>query len=817
MMPAFAVSAAHVLMMSRTRVFYLRSVAILLLFLGFAATSQGQQILRTLEFKHVDGGVRLDNGRVVFSHYDESGNAHNVVLLDVADASVRTVVEGVPGARFVAEDERFLVYSSRGSNANPLVVRDKRGGARVASVRLRNDIRWGHIDGDRLILIQDSGSQKSTVLVYRLPGLKLEHSTEIIGGNDTSLWNDKIVSIGFQLGIYDLQLRQMALVDMPARDPDSRFVCGGGPLRISGDKAVVGANCGQLVVVDLPSARIERGIRTESLYQSFDIADGLIFTVNSEGKEQNVRVIELSSGRELSRIGIDTNFVAMRGNHLLGIKTTGFSKPVQFTLYEVDFRSIRSEESRVTKVTTGCHAAEQSLAQNGDVHAAIEACEDSGIRGFSENVSLTSELSDVVGMYAVWLARSLSRYEEGIGILERLNRTRTDQKFSGELARARQKATYLDPPIKGARPVQESVPAGVDRVSFDFGTFPNLIQPGGDRTYVGRWSCGRSGEPGVTLDVLERGTLKLVKRVVVATCDDEQQDSITTIAVLPEHIVVALGYRYAEQGRPNVAVIDAKSLEVVKKGFLNEDMAGLRRWNGKLLACATSSSQATHRFDPASVRLVAASEQEVRACANNEAVALKNGGAVADDSRSVPVTLTPHYRVYGVSKWPETSYRLTKIENGDTFTAKVKARRYMEAIAIPEQDALVLTYSNGPYHRFARFDIATQSEVVLFELNPVKRPIATAAWRNFLFVSIGRDLLVYDLQARATVAYEKDLIREGFLNNCCGVDRNGITRLSVDGNRMLILTFDGENSRLIDLPVFLERATTTDFFTALRK
>lgn len=58
--------------------------------------------------------------------------------------------------------------------------------------------------------------------MYRLPALKLERSTEITGGNDTALWGDKIVSIGYRLGIYDLDLREVAVVDMPKPDPNLR-------------------------------------------------------------------------------------------------------------------------------------------------------------------------------------------------------------------------------------------------------------------------------------------------------------------------------------------------------------------------------------------------------------------------------------------------------------------------------------------------------------------------------------------------------------------------------------------------------------------
>jgi hypothetical protein len=133
-------------------------------------------------------------------------------------------------------------------------------------------------------------------------------------------------------------------------------------------------------------------------------------------------------------------------------------------------------------------------------------------------------------------------------------------------------------------------------------------------------------------------------------------------------------------------------------------------------------------------------------------------------------------------------------------------------LSVPDRDALVLTFSNGPFRRFVYFDLTTQNEANLFELHPIDRPVAANVWHKFLFVSLGRDLLIYDLEYRMTVRYEKDLVREEFLNNCCGVDRNGITRLLLDNDRLVALTFDGANSRVIDLATYLARLPADDFF-----
>lgn len=772
--------------------------------------------VRSTEFKHVDGLVRIDGGRAVFSHYNQSGNSHNIVAVGIADGNARNLAEGVHGGKFVAEDARYLVYSMEGANAKPLAVFDKRTNKRVATMRLQSPISWGHIAGDRLLLAQSGMSHNSTatILVYRLPGLKLERSTEIIGGNDTALWGDKIVSIGYRLGIYDLDLREIAVVDMPKPDPNLRSNCGSGPLRISGDKAVVGANCAQLAVVDLPSARIERIIPTASFFQSFAIAEGLLFTVDPAGKTPDVRVIELSSGRELARIGIEANFLAMQGKTLLTMKHKDFSTPARFTLYEVDFAGIRSETSRSARTVNGCRAAEQTLERQGDLHAALEACEKAGISGYVDEANLSPELQKAVEEYARWLTLSLSRYSEGAAILGRLQRVNPDPRYEPHIAMAKRKAFYLDLPPKEAQPSRDPAPKGVTRVPIDFGAFPDMTKFEGDRLYIARWACGGTGYPGVTLDVLDRKTFRMIKRVVIADCDDNQQDSITAIGVVPNYIVLGLAYRYEETGRPTVAVVDARTLDVDKKGFVKQEIAGLSQWRGRLLACARASDQPHHRFDPVSARYVGATEDEARACANGDPVRLTVRGATASISDSVPEAETPLYRVFAVTKWPLSTYRITYKGTGATRAVMLTERQYAQALAVPGRDALVLRYESGQSTRFAYYDIEKQADTVLFELNSLTRPVTAAVWTRYLFVTLGRDLLVYDLDRRLLIGYEKELIREGFLNNCCGVDRDGIVRLVLDERRLLALTFDGSNSRVIDLPTYTAGLPMRDFFLA---
>lgn len=775
-----------------------------LLFPVLAGAADDFQAVRTFEFKGLDGPVRLRNDGVVFSHLDASGDAHNAVLLDPAQGSARKLIEGVPGARFVAEDARYLVYGSRGGSGYLLTVRDRQSGESAASVELRRGVQWGHIDGDRLIVAQAGAPNNPTIsmLVYGLPGLELEKSAEIAGGNDLALWGNKIVSVSFSLGIYQPDLRKIAVVDMPSREAGGRGACSGGELRIAGDKAVVATDCDRLVVLDLPAARIERVIPVSPAAGGFDVAEGVIFVALPQARE--VLALELDSGDELARLPVDADFVTLRGNRLLGVKKGGkFPDPARFTVYEVKLDAIKSETSRMARVKDGCGAARRALGRDGDPHAAIEACEKSGIRGFVDSPRDAPELAPVFADYAVWLARTFSRYNEGRALLERLDPA--DTRLAAELAAVRRKADALNPPAAGEEPARGAEPAGITSVPVNLGGFSDPIAIEGDRIYIGRWLChgAREKHRGVVLEVLDRGTLRTAREIQIAPCNFAHQDAVSTIIPVPGHVVLGLRYQIPKQGRPNVVVLDAASFEVKARGYIGLDASYLRLWQGKLLMCSSPPGQPKHRLDPRTASLTAATPAEAKACEKGSAAFV----SAMTDSSVMPVMETARFRMFRQPGGLEFSYRITPLKNAEKTLGEIKPRQYFELLPAAARDALVLSHPNGQYRRFLLYDIAARRETVLLELDPAGRRITSALWRDFLFVALGRDLLVYDLKNRRTAKYEKDWIGEGARDG-----RDGVKRFFVDKDRLIASLLDDENSRVIDLQVYLAGLPARDFF-----
>lgn len=380
------------------------------------------------------------------------------------------------------------------------------------------------------------------------------------------------------------------------------------------------------------------------------------------------------------------------------------------------------------------------------------------------------------------------------------------------IALAKRKAEYLDLPVDVARPSSAPEPKGVVRAAIDFGAFSNMTLFDGDAIYIGRWGCGDNGGGGVTLDVLDRKTLRSTHRVFIAGCDDNQQDAISAIAVIPDYIIVGLSYRYDEEGRPTVAVIDTKTMEVVDRGFVKQPIAGLRRWQGRLLACAAPLEERHHRFDPATARYVDVTKDEARACANGDPVPLQAKDLSLIEERNPAIAETAHYRVFEEGSFPSTTYRTTHKQSGASLPIKLQGRGFGGVLAVPDRDALVMLQQDIQHVRFNYYDFETKLQSALIELSKLGRRHTSAIWSHYLFMTLGRDLLVYDIERRVLAAYDKDLIREGFLNNCCGVDRNGIIDLVIDRDRLIVLTFDGANSRVIDLATYTASLGSSEFF-----
>jgi hypothetical protein len=280
---------------------------------------------------------------------------------------------------------------------------------------------------------------------------------------------------------------------------------------------------------------------------------------------------------------------------------------------------------------------------------------------------------------------------------------------------------------------------------------------------------------------------------------------------MPGFIVLGLEHRY-EEARTNIVVLDEESLEVVKRSAIADDPKSLVAWHGALVRCSARIGEPHTQFDPASATLVTATDKQSIACLNGE-VKKADNDAVLD--RTLPIVATDNYYGYAVGYETPQQYRFVAAVPEKT-EAKVYSKAFAKLTAIPGHDAVIVQAGQQQQIQFARFDIGAGKETILFSFDKQNAEVATAMWRQYLFVAAGRDLFVYDLEHQLIVRYEKDLIEEGLEPFCSAcADRNGIRKLQVDKDRLLALTLDGANSRVIDLPVYTKQIQPVDYFTSL--
>jgi hypothetical protein len=764
-------------------------------------------VMDAREYAGVTTSPELRDGFVVFSRYAADGTDEEIVAVDPFDGSADTLAVPARQARYIAADSRYVVYSTAGSSARPVVVADRGTGQPLASIRLRDAIMWGHIRGDRLILIQ-GGQRRSPVLVYRLPELTLDRSTEIAAVNTAQLWGDRIVAVGSQLSLYDLDLGLVAAVDLPSSYPDINAGCTPAPLRIYRDLAILGSRCFQIAVYDLPTLGLRYTLRGFANYHGFDAIDGLLFVSGYDGVAPHLRVYDIATSRETARLSAAGYVYAAKNGRLLMMQREGFPSTDRATVHAPVIDYIRSDSARLARVLDRCQATDVHL------HAAIDSCEQAGIRAYLDTGVRAPELTAAVGNYAGWLALSYSRFGEALPILETLNDYPNRDRL---LALARVKAGQMGV-TDSTRAATDPDSLGVTRNPIDFGAFSNLIAFDGSRAYVARWACSDyTNTPtalGVTLDVLNRETFTLRKRIDVAGCDPDYQDAISSVHILAGYIVLGLTYRY-DADRPNVAVIDSSSLEVLASNHIAQQPGEFREWSGRLLRCATHLNEPHMRFDPVTASLVEAADEEALAClsaAGSSPSRAQSG--VARPSQNAPLFSTPRYAAYdGSTAWPMRTYRFVGTAAGQP-PVETTPRQYVHILGVPDQDAAVLGYQRGDEWFYARFDIDTRAETTLFATKRAAN--AAAVWRNYLFIAMERDLLSYDLVSNRVVYFERDFIREGRRPVCAAcADGNGIRNLLFDGDRLIVIPLRGWNARVIDLAAYVANFRGGDFFVDL--
>ena len=298
------------------------------------AQNHALPIVKTSEHTYVTDAPAIVDGLVVFSKFSADETNQELIAVDPSDGAEQSLVPPSKGPRLIAVDERYLVYRVTAPSATfVVIVADRTTGQRLASVRLRDPIIWGHVRGDHLTLVQ-AGARLSPVLVYSLPDLSLETSKEVSAVRELAPWGDKVVLVADnRLAVYDLDLNPIETAELPARYPDLNADCVPHPLRVHEDLAIVGSRCHQIAVFELAPLRLRYVLRGFANYHGFAVMDDLLFVTSNDGLDNVARVHEMASGGEIARLDIAGAVVAAAGDRLLTFERASFSTPARLRIY----------------------------------------------------------------------------------------------------------------------------------------------------------------------------------------------------------------------------------------------------------------------------------------------------------------------------------------------------------------------------------------------------------------------------------------------------------------------------------------------------
>lgn len=781
-----------------------------------AATSTGPAPLRVIDkitnFSPTDYPIIARDDRLIFSQFDHSGNDFDVVAFDMADQTSAYIVRGLRGGQFVAQNDKYLVVSGKDSIVRPLIVKDRATGKTIKQIKLQRPITWAKIEGNRLIAVQGAFmfnvgyTAKAEALIFELPSLKVLKSVEIIGGNDVQPWQGKILSLGYDLAAYDNEFNELFKISLPARKQGNGVSCAATwPLGVYKDKAVVIANCGDILVFDLSTHQLVQTIPSYSHFYAVAILDGLIFTTpTSEPRQRdNAHVYDLSTGKELAVLPINATDLFVKGNRILAIERE-FAKPSLMTLYSVDVSAIRSGNWREDRILSECLKAQLLLTDSRDLYAAIDMCKATGIEGLVGGAEIPKAILPVAKRYALWLSQTLDRGRDAIPILEILRRIAPDEDIERTLANIKLKTAILSGSKLGPltkeeqeTPFSRILKRGdqfthVETKNVNFGSFPNLFLFSGDRIYVGRYSNGTS------IGVLDRRTLDEIADIPIAPDDNTYQDNVFSIASDKKHIYAVVAYRYEQAGRPNFFVIDKESFKTLKSTQL-QLLSTLITDGDMLLSCGChfTTDQRCKLVDP-----IALKTEDIpgKVCIQNEfgsESVVSFSGANTLGSRYV--ANTNDYLVAKASGPRDAPYLFYPKTGGAPKTVQFGATDSLSWPVAVEGNSIIVKVAmrNGALIKQVNATTGTALTLLGVPTTSQRYPVV-ALYKQTLFIGFGRDLIVFDLTSNQIHRYIKDYIvsSQGPSSN---IDANQIVRLIVDRDRLIALTFRGENSRVVRL------------------
>jgi hypothetical protein len=791
----------------------------------------GGQLLTQLgvtEQYRPDYPTALIGHRLVFAQYDKTGNAKEIISLDPETREGSVIASGLhnPEKIFFSDSAVTVVLE-----AGRLTVFDNATGKRRFHTRLAYEVKAATIVGNELWA---AGSPSFALGLSRYDlstGAKIservsEHSP---GGSQPIFWKDKLVAVtSGQVALYDGNLAQLASAPAPKSEIYGNLGCTVHAPAVHNDLLIYQVSCGRIAVFDLKrfTALYELERFDPSPFVAFDVVGDKLFVVPTEEqrKSKNGAVFDLATGRRLAVLPIDASGIAIRGAVMAAyLPRPSYNKrPIGF--YRIDVSALG--EDAQDKAVVEAHArAAAILERSGSVEDAIDAIEGASLEPLLARGSLGKEARAIALDYGAWLALTLDRREKGIALLEKLAAATPDDPVSRRRLGSAWLRDYLltDAPesLRQARrllaaepdsPLAQLAPAPppVARATpVDFGAFADHILFWRDKMVIGRWDEA----PSVAL--YDRATLRPLSVTSIRPSDDEQQDAVGGITFAGEQVLAWLNYRYEDAKRANLAIIDPQHGRVTLRS-IDESVASRVVETPKGIATcpdligqhcvlrdAKSFAAITEPFDCRLMELAGSASADQATLGDLVAGGCKAAGG--DD----PLAVSKDWIVTAGGHWPGPySVAFRRLSgDGSWQSTDLKLAQWHGMIIPPGRDFAVAANQGTETVRYSRLDLPSGVARTLLQLH-VSRDVDRAWIANdrLLLVGLGHDIVVYDLENARLAGVLHGVIPNAFTDNGHGVDLAKITRIMIDGDHVIALTFRGEFTRLLYLPDLLRFA-----------
>lgn len=774
--------------------------------------------------------LRPIDGDLVYSHYDDNGNTRSIVQFDFTNGHWTNLVSGKTDPTLIAQDARYIVFHTPHSASFPIEVIDHKTGATLARIRLAKAVQHAFIQGNRLVLFQGQTQiygPDQAVAILDLPSLKMVQETTLPGYSMLGIRGDHIYTVGRAgLMIYDRQLKLLARVAMPPPLQKLNMNCQPSIEEDGADRAVLVANCGEMHILDLKTFSILHSIRRYALFYSMALHDRLIFTAAPDQSTASplappvyhgIVVYDMNTGKQVARLPIDAQYVAIKGNVLLAArKPVSALKDVSWPMqaYRMNTVAIRAGDWQKGWVVRQCREAGMEFARTQDLYVAIKTCKDAGVETYADASPIPPTVLPALRQYGLWLSQTLDKCDDAVRILEKVQAENADPAVDNSLAEARLKARAIgsETPVtlRGAErrtdfgQILENGSQLTKAVTktIDFGSFSNVLHFSGDRLYIGRWGCRTAPCDGrVTVGVFDRTTLDPLASVKIAGDNEENDDAVESLAADDLHIYVSVS------GRPDFFVIDRKTLKITKRADTGA-VGALRFDGGELLMCSChfTEQQGCAILNPETLKSTAL---QGKACVQNEKGSDNIVTLNSEDTNHSFVAVTRDYLVAQGDYASKVGYVLYPRAGGKPEPLPHGLNEALDWPASVEGNDIVIgkgkiEQTSGQVIKLVSLPSGTVRSLIGLQTTSSRIPV-TLLRDHILYVGYGRDLLIYDVENHRLLRYIKDFILAGFKDNGFGLDANRIDRLIIDQGRLIALTFYGANSRIILLGDLIEK------------